>query len=96
MAGVSVPLQPVKHQYIITEKIDGRRATRRPSATRPRPISGKRSAPGHGGMNLTRWCKHTHGDVPTIGSLPFDDDWIISAAYEPGDARVPALAPRRR
>jgi sarcosine dehydrogenase len=23
MAGVSVPLQPVKHQYIITEKIDG-------------------------------------------------------------------------
>ena len=23
MAGVNVPLQPVKHQYIITEKIDG-------------------------------------------------------------------------
>ena len=23
MAGISVPLQPVKHQYIITEKIDG-------------------------------------------------------------------------
>ena len=23
MAGISVPLQPVKHQYIVTEKIDG-------------------------------------------------------------------------
>ena len=23
MAGVSVPLQPVKHQYVITEKIEG-------------------------------------------------------------------------
>ena len=23
MAGINVPLQPVKHQYIITEKIDG-------------------------------------------------------------------------
>ena len=23
MAGINVPLQPVKHQYIITEKLDG-------------------------------------------------------------------------
>ncbi len=23
MAGVSVPLQPVKHQYVITEKVEG-------------------------------------------------------------------------
>jgi glycine/D-amino acid oxidase-like deaminating enzyme len=50
MAGINVPLQPVKHQYIITEKMDGLSpATPRPSATPTGArISRKKSAACHG------------------------------------------------
>jgi sarcosine dehydrogenase len=45
MAGINVPLQPVKHQYIITEKIEGLPPTRRRSAIPTgAPISRRRSA----------------------------------------------------
>ena len=50
MAGINVPLQPVKHQYIITEKIDGP-VDRRADHPRSRPahlFQGRGRRPGDG------------------------------------------------
>ena len=46
LAGVNVPLQPVKHQYVVTEKIDGPRARRADASAIPiaAPTSRKKSA----------------------------------------------------
>ena len=100
MAGVNVPLQPVKHQYIITEKIDGL-ATDAPTIRDPdRRTYFKEEVGGlvMGGYepNPQAW---TTGDVP--------DDWRVPAvrrrlgpfraAYEPGDrARAGAGDGRRQ
>ena len=46
MAGINVPLQPVKHQYIVTEKIEGLQPRRRRPSAIPTaaPTSRKKSA----------------------------------------------------
>lgn len=94
MAGVEVPLQPVRHQYIITEKIPGL-ATDAPTIRDPdRRTYFKEEVGGlvMGGYepNPQAW---TIGDVPADWQFRlFDDDWdhfeqhLLQAI-----ARVPAL-----
>ena len=93
-AGVNVPLQPVKHQYIISEKIDGL-ATDAPTLRDPDLRTYFKEEVGGlvmGGYepNPQAW---TLGDVPDDFSFQlFEDDWPhfeqhISSAI----ARVPAL-----
>ncbi len=49
LAGINVPLQPVKHQYIITDKIPASAPTPPPSAIlTAAPITRKRSRARHG------------------------------------------------
>jgi 4-methylaminobutanoate oxidase (formaldehyde-forming) len=95
MAGVNVPLQPVKHQYIVTEKIDGL-ATDAPTIRDPdRRTYFKEEVGGlvMGGYepNPQAW---TTGDVPADWEFRlFDDDFDhfeqhMTQAIE----RVPALA----
>ena len=88
MAGINVPLQPVKHQYIITEKIDGLAADA-PTDPRSRPahlFQGRGRRPGDGrlraepaGLDDRRRARRLA--VPPVrrrlGSF--------RAAYEPGD-----------
>ncbi|MCJ7993728.1 FAD-dependent oxidoreductase [Rhizobium cremeum] len=77
MAGINVPLQPVKHQYIITEKIDGL-ATDAPTIRDPdRRTYFKEEVGGlvMGGYepNPQAW---TTGDVPDEWAFRlFDDDF---------------------
>ncbi len=77
MAGINVPLQPVKHQYIITEKIDGL-ATDAPTTRDPdRRTYFKEEVGGlvMGGYepNPQAW---TTGDVPDEWAFRlFDDDF---------------------
>ncbi|MEM9145435.1 MAG: FAD-dependent oxidoreductase [Pseudomonadota bacterium] len=94
-AGVTVPLQPIKHQYVVTEPISGL-ATDAPTVRDPdRRTYFKEEVGGlaFGGYepNPQGW---TLGDVPDEFAFRlFDDDWDhfeqhLSAAVE----RVPALA----
>ncbi len=99
MAGISVPLQPVKHQYIITEKIDGL-STDAPTIRDPdRRTYFKEEVGGlvMGGYepNPQAWLPDTAtGDVPDDWEFRlFDDDFDhfeqhMNQAIE----RIPALA----
>jgi sarcosine dehydrogenase len=98
MAGICVPLQPVKHQYIITEKIDGL-ATDAPTIRDPdRRTYFKEEVGGlvMGGYepNPQAWLPQTpRGDVPDDWEFRlFDDDYDhfeqhMTQAIE----RIPAL-----
>jgi 4-methylaminobutanoate oxidase (formaldehyde-forming) len=94
MAGINVPLQPVKHQYIVTEKIDGL-STDAPTIRDPdRRTYFKEEVGGlvMGGYepNPQAW---TTGDVPDEwGFRLFDDDFDhFEQHMEQAIARVPAL-----
>jgi glycine cleavage system T protein len=94
MAGINVPLQPVKHQYIITEKIEGL-ATDAPTIRDPdRRTYFKEEVGGlvMGGYesNPQPW---TTGDVPDEWAFRlFDDDFDhFEQHMEQAIARIPAL-----
>ncbi len=94
MAGINVPLQPVKHQYIITEKIDGL-ATDAPTIRDPdRRTYFKEEVGGlvMGGYepNPQPW---TTADVPNDWQFRlFDDDYDhFEQHMSQAIARVPAL-----
>ena len=94
MAGINVPLQPVKHQYIITEKIEGL-ATDAPTIRDPdRRTYFKEEVGGlvMGGYepNPQAW---TTGDVPNDWEFRlFDDDYDhFEQHMTQAIARVPAL-----
>jgi 4-methylaminobutanoate oxidase (formaldehyde-forming) len=99
MAGISVPLQPVKHQYIVTEKIDGL-ATDAPTIRDPdRRTYFKEEVGGlvMGGYEPNPQAWETGlagGDVPDEWEFRlFDDDYDhfeqhMTQAVE----RIPALA----
>ena len=94
MAGVVVPLQPVKHQYIITERIPGL-ADDAPTIRDPdRRTYFKEEVGGlvMGGYepNPQVW---TQGDIPSPWEFRlFDDDWEHFGQHmEQAIARVPAL-----
>ncbi|MCX8293187.1 GcvT family protein [Phyllobacterium sp. 0TCS1.6A] len=95
MAGVSVPLQPVKHQYIITERLEGL-APDAPTLRDPdRRIYFKEEVGGlvMGGYepNPQAW---TMGDVPNYWQFRlFDDDYDhFEQHMVQAIARVPVLA----
>lgn len=94
MAGINVPLQPVKHQYIITEKVSGL-STDAPTIRDPdRRTYFKEEVGGlvMGGYepNPQPW---TTGDVPDEWAFRlFDDDFDhFEQHMEQAIARVPAL-----
>ncbi len=94
MAGIEVPLQPVKHQYIVTEKIEGL-APDAPTLRDPdRRTYFKEEVGGlvMGGYepNPQPW---TTGDVPNDWEFRlFDDDFDhFEQHMEQAIARVPAL-----
>ena len=95
MAGVVVPLQPVKHQYIITEPIHGITPTT-PTVRDPDRLTYFKEEVGGlvmGGyeQNPIAWTK---GDVPDDFEFQlFDDDWDhFEQHMSQAVARVPALA----
>jgi 4-methylaminobutanoate oxidase (formaldehyde-forming) len=95
MAGIEVPLQPIKHQYIITEPIPGL-STEAPTIRDPdRRTYFKEEVGGlvMGGYepDPQPW---TMGDVPDDWEFRlFDDDWDhFTQHMEQAIARVPALA----
>lgn len=95
LAGINVPLQPVKHQYIITEKIPGL-ATDAPTVRDPdRRTYFKEEVGGlvMGGYepNPQAW---TMDDVPNDWEFRlFDDDFDhFEQHMEQAMARIPALA----
>ena len=94
MAGINVPLQPVKHQYIITEKIDGLAPDTATVRDPDRFIYFKEEVGGlaMGGyeQNPVAW---TTGDVPDEFAFQlFDDDWDhFEQHLDQAVARVPAL-----
>ncbi len=94
MAGINVPLQPVKHQYIITEKIEGLSPD---SATIRDPDRRTYFKEEVGGLvmggyepNPQAWVKD---DVPSDWQFRlFDDDWDhFEQHMVQAIARVPAL-----
>ena len=94
MAGINVPLQPVKHQYIITEKIDG---VVPDTATVRDPDRFTYFKEEVGGLviggyeqNPIAWTKE---DVPDEFSFQlFEDDWDhFEQHLDQAVARVPAL-----
>ena len=94
MAGINVPLQPVKHQYVITEKIDGL-ATDAATIRDPDRFTYYKEEVGGlvmGGYehNPIAWTK---GDVPDDFQFQlFDDDWEhFEQHLEQAVARMPAL-----
>ncbi|WP_108881881.1 FAD-dependent oxidoreductase [Anderseniella sp. Alg231-50] len=94
MAGINVPLQPVKHQYIITEKIDGL-ATDAATIRDPDRFTYYKEEVGGlvmGGYehNPIAW---TTGNVPDDFQFQlFDDDWEhFEQHLEQAVARMPAL-----
>ncbi len=96
MAGIKVPLQPVKHQYIVTEKIDGLSAD---AADHPRPRpphlfqgGGRRARDGR--LRAEPAAPGRMGDVPDDFQFQlFDDDWDhFEQHMEQAIARVPALS----
>jgi len=98
MAGINVPLQPVKHQYIITEKLDGL-ATDAPTIRDPdRRTYFKEEVGGlvMGGYepNPQAWTTNLPGgDVPDEWEFRlFDDDYDhFEQHMSQAIARVPAL-----
>ncbi|RWK65044.1 FAD-dependent oxidoreductase [Mesorhizobium sp.] len=98
LAGIDVPLQPVKHQYIITERIDGL-ATDAPTIRDPdRRIYFKEEVGGlvMGGYepNPQAWTTDLPGgDVPDDWEFRlFDDDYDhFEQHMNQAIARVPAL-----
>ena len=94
MAGVSVPLQSVKHQYLITEKIDGLSPDAATIRDPDRRTYFKEEVGGlvFGGYepNPIAW---TQGDVPDNFEFQlFDDDWDhFEQHMGEAMARVPAL-----
>ncbi|MEI7599817.1 MAG: FAD-dependent oxidoreductase [Aestuariivirga sp.] len=95
MAGVSVPLQPVKHQYVITEKVDGLASDAATLRDPDRRTYFKEEVGGlvFGGYepNPIPW---TTGNVPDDFEFQlFDDDWDhFEQHLGEALARVPALA----
>jgi glycine cleavage system T protein len=94
MASINVPLQPVKHQYIITEKIDGL-STDAPTIRDPDRLTYFKEEVGGlvmGGYepNPQGW---TTGDVPNDWEFRlFDDDFDhFEQHMTQAIARVPAL-----
>ncbi len=94
MAGINVPLQPVKHQYIITEKIDGL-ATDAATIRDPDRFTYYKEEVGGlvmGGYehNPIAWTKD---NVPDDFQFQlFDDDWEhFEQHLEQAVARMPAL-----
>ena len=94
MAGINVPLQPVKHQYIITEKIDGL-SSDAPTLRDPDRFTYYKEEVGGlvmGGyeQNPIAW---TTGDLPDDFQFQlFDDDWDhFEQHMEQAVARVPAF-----
>ncbi|NNJ75496.1 MAG: FAD-dependent oxidoreductase, partial [Anderseniella sp.] len=94
MAGINVPLQPVKHQYIITEKIDGL-ATDAATIRDPDRFTYYKEEVGGlvmGGYehNPIAWTK---ANVPDDFQFQlFDDDWEhFEQHLEQAVARMPAL-----
>ncbi|RWK33827.1 FAD-dependent oxidoreductase [Mesorhizobium sp.] len=98
LAGINVPLQPVKHQYIVTERIDGL-ATDAPTIRDPDGrIYFKEEVGGlvMGGYepNPQTWTTHLPGgDVPDDWQFRlFDDDYDhFEQHMKQAIARVPAL-----
>ncbi|HTN98986.1 MAG TPA: FAD-dependent oxidoreductase [Nordella sp.] len=94
MAGVSVPLQPVKHQYVITEKVDGLATDIATIRDPDRRTYFKEEVGGlvMGGYepNPQSW---TLGDVPGDFEFQlFQDDWDhFEQHMSEALARVPAL-----
>jgi glycine/D-amino acid oxidase-like deaminating enzyme len=94
MAGVTVPLQPVKHQYIITEKIDGLSPDCATIRDPDRRTYFKEEVGGlvMGGYepNPQAWVK---GDVPADWQFRlFDDDWDhFEQHMTQAISRIPAL-----
>ncbi|MEQ1899646.1 MAG: FAD-dependent oxidoreductase [Devosia sp.] len=94
MAGINVPLQPVKHQYIVTEKIEGL-SPDAPTIRDPDRFTYFKEEVGGlvmGGyeQNPIPW---TTGDVPNDWEFRlFDDDWDhFEQHLTQAIARVPAL-----
>ncbi|MCB1473891.1 MAG: FAD-dependent oxidoreductase [Rhodobiaceae bacterium] len=94
MAGINVPLQPVKHQYVITEKIDGLANDAATIRDPDRRTYFKEEVGGlvFGGYepNPIAW---TTGDVPNDWEFQlFDDDYEhFEQHIEQAIARVPVL-----
>jgi 4-methylaminobutanoate oxidase (formaldehyde-forming) len=94
LAGVSVPLQPVKHQYVITEKVEGLATNAATIRDPDRRIYFKEEVGGlvMGGYepNPQAW---TLGDVPDDFEFQlFEDDWEhFEQHMEQALVRVPAL-----
>ncbi len=94
MAGVSVPLQAVKHQYVITEKVEGLAADAATLRDPDRRTYFKEEVGGlvFGGYepNPIAW---TQGDVPGDFEFQlFEDDWDhFEQHMTQALARVPAL-----
>ena len=98
MAGVSVPLQPVRHQYVITEPIEGLAPDAATIRDPDRLTYFKEEVGGlvMGGYekNPISWTPGgMGGDVPAEFSFQlFDDDWDHFVQHmEQAIARVPAL-----
>ncbi len=98
LAGVSVPLQPVKHQYIITEKINGLAADAPTIRDPDRRTYFKEEVGGlvMGGYepDPQAWLPDTkNGDVPDDWEFRlFDDDWDhFEQHMAQAVVRVPAL-----
>jgi len=98
MAGVLVPLQPVKHQYVVTEKIEGLAADAPTVRDPDRRTYFKEEVGGlvMGGYepNPQAWFPDTPaGDVPDDWEFRlFDDDFDhFEQHMEQAIARVPAL-----
>jgi sarcosine dehydrogenase len=95
MAGINVPLQPVKHQYIITEKLDGLASD---VATIRDPDRRTYFKEEVGGLVMGGYepdpIPWTTGDVQGDFQFRlFDDDWDhFEQHLEAAIARVPALA----
>ena len=94
MAGINVPLQPVKHQYIVTEKIEGL-ATDAATIRDPDRLTYFKEEVG--GLVMGGYEKNpipwTTGDVPDDFQFQlFDDDWDhFEQHLTQAIARVPAL-----
>lgn len=94
MAGISVPLQPVKHQYIVTEPIDGLTPE---TATIRDPDRFTYFKEEVGGLVMGGYERNpipwTMDDVPSDFRFQlFDDDWDhFEQHMEQAIARVPAL-----
>ena len=95
MAGIEVPLQPVKHQYVITQRIEGLSSDAPTIRDPDRRTYFKEEVGGlvMGGYepNPQAW---TMGDVPDDFQFQlFPDDWDhFEQHMEQAVARIPALA----